>query len=1079
MQVAGSRDGLLVCPVVVLILLGTLHADDDQSKTRRTPWTTSRFQGTPEPPPPFQAQRVFPNISFHQPTVITSAPGTDRFFVAQHDGKVFSFAGDQDVKQADLFLDVADLVEQLNDAGEDVRYVATYGMTFHPNFAENRYCYVCYVVQHAAGGKGQHPDGTRVVRLTVSDSDPPVADPQTEVPIITWLQGGHNGGCLKFGLDGKLFISTGDGGFAFPPDGRNSGQDVSNLLSAVLRIDVDQPRPDTHYSIPSDNPFVDLEGARGEIWAYGMRNPWKISVDRKNGDLWAGDVGWESWELVYRVKPGDNYGWSLVEGPQPVHAERERGPTPIVPAAVLIPHTDGASVTGGFVYRGRKFPELDGTYIFGDWETRRIWGVTRDGDKVSPMKELVEPTVRIVGFAEDHDGELYLLDYDDGTIHTLIRSQREKPKFPFPRQLSETGLFSSVSNHQLATGVVPFEINAELWSDHSTADRFIAIPGSDPVGVHTSRVRVAGSMFQRQMDFPKDTVLGKTLSLPGVVRDGSSTTRRIETQVLHYDGQFWRGYSYVWNDDQTDAELVPASGMRSEIPIAADAPGGARSHEWKFHSRYECLRCHNPWSEYTLAFNVPQLNRVDYRRIRSLVGSGDGKAVVEDTVGELQLEQFRTSGLIRDIPQEPDPDNPFDKGKPPLPADELPRLHGRLDPDASLDQRARSYLHVNCAHCHQNGGGGSAYLHLGHQLKLSDTRALGRRPTQGTFAIHDAELLAPGDPYRSVVYFRMAKTGSGRMPHIGSKLVDADGLKLIHDWIRQLPVRDDDEQLIRDLLALHEPTVLQKEAENRDLSIFNLARRVATENEREDDVPNDADKAEAVKRYEEAAAARSETRAKKRADLIENLLGDPSLAILLVRELREDRLPDTIRDQVLAAAADHSQQQIRDLYEVFLPEEMRSKRLGDVINPQELLALNGNAGRGRTLFFEAQGVQCRNCHRVGGKGKSLGPDLDGIAKKNSKAKILDSILSPSRNIDPKFAAWLVETTAGRVHIGLLTSKTDDEVVLRTTEGKEIRIAADDVEEMFPQRKSLMPDLQLRDLTAEQVADLLAFLASLK
>ena len=1054
--------------ILSVVRLDALLADENaKSAPKRIPWTTSRVQGTPEPPPPFRAKRVFPKINFRRPTVITSAPGTDRFFVAQNYDKVFSIANDPDVSKSDLFLDTKDLIEQLNDgADEEVQMGSIYGLTFHPDFETNRFCYLCYVVSYKAGGKGQHPNGTRVVRLTVSRTDPPVADPKSEVLIIDWLQGGHNGGCIKFGLDGSLFVSTGDGGFAFPPDGRNSGQDVSNLLSAVLRIDVDHPSNGMNYSIPSDNPFVNLDDARGEIWAYGMRNPWKISVDRESGDLWAGDVGWESWELVYRIQPGDNYGWSLVEGPQPVHTERKRGPTPIVPPAVAIPHTDGASVTGGFVYRGKKFPELVGTYIFGDWETRRIWGVTRDGDKISPMKELVEPTVRIVGFAEDHDGELYLLDYDDGSIHTLIRNKTEKPKYPFPTKLSESGLFASVADHELADGVAPYAINAELWADFATAERFIAIPGDASVGFHSKAVRVAGSMFERQTDYPTGTVLGKTLSIGGVKSGDQSQTRRVETQLLHFDGQFWRGYSYEWNDEQTDAVLLEASGKQRSIPVTKGALGGERNHEWKFHSRYECLRCHNPWSEYTLAFNLSQLNHVP--------GPETGSSLKRN-----QVDHFRSIGVIRDILREPDPENPFDKGEQVKSVSELPRLASPFYGDDSLDARARAYLHVNCAHCHRNGGGGSAYLHLNHDLKLTETRALAKRPTQGTFAIHDAEILAPGDPYRSVLYFRLAKLGSGRMPHIGSKLVDTEGLDLIHDWIRQLPVRSEDSGIVDKLIALDEPAIVKREEADRDRSVFNLARAVAKENEREEEQPTDADQAEAVKRYEGAAAARVTKRAADRASLIEELLSDPSRAILLLREHRENRIPESMVDQVLMTAAKHPQPQIRDLFEIFLPDDQRSKRLGDVINPRELLALDGNADRGRKLFVETQGIQCRNCHRVAGKGKSLGPDLDHIAKKNSKAKLLDSILDPSRNIDPKFAAWLVETTAGRVHVGLLAKKTDEEVVLRTTEGKEIRIAADDVEEMFPQRKSLMPDLQLRDMTAEQVADLLAFLASLK
>ena len=407
---------------------GTNEAEkrpDEFGLQKRTFWTTSQFRGRPEPPPPYRAERVFPKLSFRQPTVLTNAPGTDRMFVAEQAGKIYSIPADPATSKADLMLDVQQLVDQINKKGEydkgrenPVVLEAVYGLTFDPQFAENRYCYVCYVVRNRDGGRGQLADGTRVSRLVVSKTEPPNAISQSETALlISWLQGGHNGGCLKFGPDGCLYISSGDGGSAFPPDGLKSGQDITNLLSKIMRIDVRKPQEDRPYTIPADNPFVKLEKARGETWAYGLRNPWKMSFDRATGELWVGDVGWELWELVYRVHGGDNYGWSLVEGRQPVHVERQRGPTPVVPPTIEISHVEGASVTGDHVYRGKKLPELVGSYIFGDWETRRIWAVPVKGEQLGQRIELVEPTfVRIVDFAEDNDGEIYMLDHDDGTI---------------------------------------------------------------------------------------------------------------------------------------------------------------------------------------------------------------------------------------------------------------------------------------------------------------------------------------------------------------------------------------------------------------------------------------------------------------------------------------------------------------------------------------------------------------------------------------------------------------------------------------------------------------------------------------
>lgn len=1029
---------------------------------KRVPWTTSHFRGRPEPPPPFRAERMFPKLTFKQPTVLTNAPGTDRMFIAEQAGKVYSIANDPQVAQADLMLDVADLIEQMNKTAADpVVLESVYGMTFDPQFATNRYVYICYVVGSRDRTKGQREDGTRVTRLTVSKTEPPKCDVASEKLIIAWLQGGHNGGCLKFGKDDCLYISAGDGGFAFPPDGRNSGQDVSNLLSTIMRIDVRKEENGRAYTIPADNPFVNLENARGEIWAYGVRNPWKMSIDRQTGDLWVGDVGWELWELVYRVKKGDNYGWSIMEGPQPVHTDRKRGPTPIVPATIEIPHTEGASVTGGFVYRGKKFPELFGQYIFGDWETRRIWGLNVDGPKIGERKEIVEPTVRIVDFSEDNAGELYMLDHDDGTITTLARNPVPSTVNHFPRKLTETGLFRSVPEHQVAEGVLPFSVNAEQWSDYAIAERYLAVPGSDPIRLRARAKAVTGSMFSRAMDFPLDTVVLKTLSL-NMVQGDPSTRKRIETQVLHFDGREFQAYTYRWNDAQTDADLVEATGASRTVEVVdADAPGGKRTHNWRFVSRMECIRCHNPWSEYLLAFNVPQLNRT-----HDFAGVSDN-----------QLRAYRHIGLIKDLVDPADPRDPYLKIDPPKPHEELPRLAAPFDASANINDRARAYLHANCGHCHRFNGGGSSYIYLQYDLPLQDIKAVGFKPTQGTFGIPEANILTPGDPYRSVLYYRLAKIGPGHMPHLGAKIVDQRGLELIHDWIRQLPVHLDDQTKLDQLIALDEQTVLAKEAADAKRTIWLLARQEGDKAKRE--LPNAEDLKVGEAKAIEQAADRVKQRAKDRSRLTGELLATPSRAMLLVVALREARLPAAIRQMVMDAALTRTDPAVRDLFESFIPDDQRTQRLGDVINPADIFRLTGDPERGRKLFHESTVVQCRNCHKIKGQGIELGPDLSEIAKKNDKSKLLESILQPSLNIEPKFQAWLLETTAGQVHTGLLVKKDDKEVQLKDPQNKLITVPAVEVESMSPQRKSFMPDLLLREFTAQQVADLIEYLASLK
>jgi uncharacterized repeat protein (TIGR03806 family) len=1026
---------------------------------QRQPWKTSRVQGSPEPPLPYRAQRVFQHLNFEQPTVLTNAPGTDRVFVAEQKGLIFSIPNDADSKQADLFLDVNKLVEQLNTTlakNDPVTFRSVYGLTFHPNFAANRRCYVCYTVN---AKRGVNADGTRVVEVQVDRNDPPRAIIDSETPIISWLAGGHNGGCLKFGPDGMLYISTGDAGAAFPPDGHNTGQDVSDLLASILRIDIDQPQGGRAYSIPHDNPFVKLDGARGEVWAYGMRNPWKMSFDRQTGKLWVGDVGWELWELIYQVNPGDNFGWSLFEGRQPVHTERSRGPTPIVPPTVEIPHTEGASITGGFVYRGSRLPELNGHYIFGDWETRRFWSVAVDGKNIGERRELVEPSVRIVGFAEKNDGELLLLDYDSGSIHELVKNDVKSTQTDFPRRLSETGLFQSVVSHEPAVGVVAYSIHAPQWSDHATAERWLGLPNDTSIGLQNGPTKVEGSMFSRTMDYPHDSVLMKTLSLE-LVHGDPSTKRKVETQILHFNGYDWRGYSYRWNDDQTDANLVDAIGDTAIFDISDEsAPGGNRHQTWQFPSRMECIRCHNPWAEFSLAFNVAQLNRH------------------EEETGINQITKLKNMGVFHRSPQDLDPADSFAIAETAIPVNERPKLVDPFDDSLDINKRARAYLHVNCAHCHRFNGGGAARIYLPFDTTIFKTEAINTRPTQGTFGIHDAMIIAPTDPYRSVLYFRMAKSGPGHMPHVGSSYVDQPGLSLIHDWIHLLPPDMELEKDIDDLAALNEVLVLQQENRNAAFTRWTLAKQIAIDNQR--DIPLQSDMDEADKQAIKEAEGRLNTRIHRRDKLITELLAKPQGAIALASSSRKNRFPDFVKNALLAAAIQHESLAVRDLFESFLPDDKKTQRLGDSIDATLLLQLPGNADRGRELFLKAKGVQCRNCHRVGKQGQQLGPELTHIGKKLNRGKLLENLLEPSRTVDPKFAAWLIETDEGKVFVGLLVSRTDAKVVIRDTQNKKFTIATKNIEGMFPQRKSLMPERLLRDLTAQQAADLLEWLSSLK
>ena len=988
-----ARSTSILLTALATLLIGSLvvgdtaHAEDKAAKPakqtaqRKVGWSTSRVLGTPEPPSPFLVEHRFLKLKFKNPVEMRPIPGTDRLLVMELGGRIVSFPDLQDVASADLVLDLKQHKPAISNA---------YGFAFHPGFRENRTCFISYI-------QGPQATGTKVCRYRFKSMDPPTIDPESREEIFHWPSGGHNGAAMRFGPEGYLYITAGDGVGPNPPDPPNNGQDCSNYFSTLIRIDVDHTDPGRNYRVPPDNPFIDTKGVFPEIWAYGFRNPWKLSFDRKSGDLYVSDVGWELWEFIFRIERGGNYGWSIVEGRQPVNTHFQRGPTPILPPTVDHPHSESASITGGEFYYGKRLPSLVGQYVYGDYETGKLWSFGWDAKagKVVGQRELVDTSLRIICFSYDTSDDLLLMDYTGGTIHRLAPNPRRDQPSRFPRRLSQTGLFASTAAHQLAPGVIPYDVAAAPWHDGATAERAIAVPG-------TGSITAEG-----KWQFPEGTVVLKTLSLDLAGKNRSGPTR-IETQLLHYDGDAWRGYGYRWNTQQTDAQLVDSAGLDAHLQVPDPANGKTSLRQtWHFASRVECVRCHNPWSGHLLGFNTGGLDR----------------ATAGESPGTDQLAGLSKRGL-------------FDRQ---LSAAKTPALADPYDTSQSIERRARSFLHVNCSHCHRLHAGSAVLAYMHADLSLAATRMLDAKPTQGTFGIRDARIIAPGDPLRSILYLRVSKLGRGRMPHIGSEVVDRVAADLVRDWIADLPAPDT-------------PIAALSDAQ-KDTRIVARSRVAELENSG-DRIP---------------------------PQLLARSLASTATALLLQQRLDRpgSKFSPAARKQIIAAAVAHADITTRDLFERFIPEQQRVQRLGRVIRPAALLAIRGNADAGRRLFTSSQAVQCRNCHRLDGAGKSVGPDLDGIGKKYGRRELLDQVLNPSRKIDPKYLTYIVETTAGRVHTGLLARKSDKEVVLRDAKGQETVIPTSEVEELVAQRKSLMPELLLKDMTAQEVADLLAFLASLK
>jgi glucose/arabinose dehydrogenase len=363
--------------------------------------TSEPQPSAPRTPPAVKLFPAFPGLPrFERPIAMVEVPGEGVMLLATQPGQVFVFEERADTSMAELALDWrARTRREGNEEG-------LLGLALDPRFAENRFVYLYYT---AAGGARR----SVIARFTAMGSGTELRlDPASEQVILEVPQpySNHNGGALAFGPDGMLYIALGDGGGQGDPHG--NGQNPGTLLGSILRLDVRE----LPYRIPSNNPFAQRPDARGEIWAYGFRNPWRFSFDRETGALWAGDVGQNSWEEVDLVRPGGNYGWNIMEGaacyrpPQGCNAEG------LEPPVAVYPLRDGnCAVVGGYVYRGRAIPELRGFYLFADYCSGRVWALDADATAAGERAEavlLLESGLPIASFAEDAEGELYVLAFD-------------------------------------------------------------------------------------------------------------------------------------------------------------------------------------------------------------------------------------------------------------------------------------------------------------------------------------------------------------------------------------------------------------------------------------------------------------------------------------------------------------------------------------------------------------------------------------------------------------------------------------------------------------------------------------------
>ncbi len=658
---------------------------------------------------------AFPTLSFSAAIFAAPVPGEARMVAVEQGGRIMVF---DDNPAANTAATVLNISAQVLFSGEQ----GLLGLAFDPQFTQNRYVYVHY--------SAASPSRSVIARFTW-DAVLDQIDPASEKVILENPQpfSNHNGGMLAFGPDGYLYIAFGDGGSGGDPN--NEAQDRSTLHGNVLRLDVHPANDATPYLIPPDNPFNGQAGVLPEIYAWGLRNPFRFSFDAQTGDLWLGDVGQSEREEVNIITSGGNYGWRVFEGTLPFNSSGNTLPnSAFTPPVFEYDHSEGRSVIGGYVYRGNDIASLLGKYVFADYVSNNVWALTWDGSQVT-QRETLGSVSNPTGFGQKADGELLVVSQSG----SLFQIEQSGGGINIPDQLSDTGLFTDLSQLTPASGLIEYTVNHTFYSDGANKRRWIGVADGETVTFSDDNWELpVGSFVVKQFD----------INTP-------SGTRRLETRVLARLSDGWLGLTYRWNATGTDATLQ--LGRDTETLTVELANGSTRDQVYEYPSRTDCFVCHTDIAGTTLGLRTPQLN-----------GDFDYDGVVDN-----QLRSWNNINLFN-----------TDIGDPTTQAN-FPALD---DQSASLEERARTYLDVNCAYCHQPSGPTQSNLDL--RVASSNLNAIGVNPQFGDLGIADAELIASGNKEESVLWLRMTRRDMEKMPPLGTHVVDEAGSDLIGQWIDSL-----------------------------------------------------------------------------------------------------------------------------------------------------------------------------------------------------------------------------------------------------------------------------------------------------
>ncbi len=632
------------------------------------------------------------------------------WFAVQRSGTIVWFEDDESATSLNETIDISGKVISSGEYGLS-------GLAIHPDYpTDNR----IFVVYNDSSNSNQS-------NVSSFEIDIETRTASNERILLTLAQPAfnHNGGDMHFGNDGMLYVSFGDGGQGQDP--RNA-LNLENLYGSIIRIDVGGD----DYTIPTDNPFntgqaqcntgVSAGGNCPEIYAYGFRNPWRFSVDRTTGDIWVADVGAATFEEVNRIEAGANYGWPTYEGTSCFNFGNPGCATDGLSFPITeYGHNSGrAYIIGGHVYRGTENPELYGKFIFSDGATNEVFAVNADADIGTAPEIILDDALNgVFAHALSIDGEFYsMVSGSNATGGAIYKYEGGTRSVTMPNNLSETGCFNT-NTKTPAQGVFDYEINSALWSDGAEKTRFFALPDGETISVDGD-----GDFI-----FPEDSIL---------IKNFLNGTTLLETRLLVKHDIGWRGYSYEWNDAQTDAVLLN-EGKTKDV--------GDFIHTYP--SASDCFTCHLDAANTSLGPETMQFN------------------LTHSELGSNQLDYLNAAGYFTDN----------------VSASQEQQLFA-LDSSASLDERVRSYLHSNCSGCHRPGGSG-AIMDLRFGTALINTNACDVNPRED-LGLLDPKRIDPGNADNSVLILRMEALDGNRMPPLASLAEDTVATALVRSWINGL-----------------------------------------------------------------------------------------------------------------------------------------------------------------------------------------------------------------------------------------------------------------------------------------------------